>query len=105
CMPCDHLGDGDDPFDYHDHVFSAVPKKNHGAYSALWNLTLVVPAYTGDPAHDQAVSEAYASLLPITSAAAVQALLATAVNGLPIAERINTDYHFLAAIVNANAAR
>ena len=106
CNPCDHGGDGDDFFDYHDHVFSAEPSApGKGDYGPLWRLNFVVPAYNGDAAHDAAVAVAYAGFLPTTSADAVQALLAaTLPDGSPIAERIDVDYVFLAAIVNSHAS-
>lgn len=107
CNPCDHGGDGDDFFDYHDHVFSADPfNAGGGAYGPLWRLNFVIPAITGNAQHDAAVVTLYASYLPTTSAQAVKALLAArlSTDGSPIAELIDVDYVFLAAIVNANAA-
>lgn len=106
CNPCDHAGDGDDFTDYHDHVFSAEPSNpGRGAYGPLWRLNLVVPVLTGEAPHDAAVATLYASRLPVTSAQAVAALLAaTLADGSPIAELIDIDYVFLAAIVNPNAA-
>ena len=105
CNPCDHVGDGDDFFDYHDHVFAGEPSApGQGDYGPLWRLSFVVPAYNGDAAHDAAVGEAYAAFLPVTSADAVQALLAaTLPDGSPIAEWFDVDYVFLAAIVDAHA--
>ncbi len=107
CNPCEHGGDGDDFYDYHDHVFGGQPGTGRGAYGALWQLSFVLPLdKTGDPMHDAAVSVAYASHLPVTSAEAVQKLLtATVPDGSPIAERVLVDYHFLAAIVSPKAAR
>jgi hypothetical protein len=105
CNPCDHGGDGDDPFDYHDHVFAGEPgDPGNGVYGPLWRLSFVVPAYTQDETHNAAVSVAYAAHLPVTSAAAVQALLAAILpDGSPIAEWFDVDFVFRAAIVNANA--
>ena len=106
CNPCDHGGDGDDFFDYHDHVFAAEPSSTgKGAYGPLWRLNLVVPVFNGDLQHDAAVATLYAARLPTTSAAAVKALLAaTLADGSPIAELIDVDYVFLAAIVSSSAA-
>ncbi len=106
CNPCDHAGDGDDFFDYHDHVFAGEPSNpGRGAYGPLWRLNLVVPAVTGDAQHDAAVAVMYAMHLPTTSSGAVKALLAAKLaDGSPIAELIDVDYVFLAAIVNPNAA-
>lgn len=105
CNPCDHLGDGDDIFDYHDHVFSGEPSDPaDDTYRPLWQLTLVVPAYTGDLEHDLAVSEAYAQFLPVTSAAqAAELLSATLDDGSPVANWFVEDYVFRAAIVDDNA--
>lgn len=106
CNPCDHGGDGDDFFDYHDHVFSAEPSNTgRGAYGPLWRLNFVIPAITGNAQHDAAVVTLYASYLPTTSAQAVKALLSARLSdGSPVAELIDVDYVFLAAIVNSNAA-
>jgi len=105
CNPCDHGADGDDFFDYHDHVFAGQPADpGKGEYGPLWRVSLVVPAYTGVAAHDDAVSAAYADFLPVTSGEAVQTLLAaTLPDGSPIAEWFDIDFVFLAAIVNPNA--
>ena len=105
CNPCDHGGDGDDFFDYHDHVFGADPfNTGGGAYGALWRLNFVVPAVNGNLAHDAAVNTMYASFLPRTSADAVKALLAAKLSdGSPLAELIDVDYVFLVAIVDPNA--
>ena len=105
CNPCDHGGDGDDFFDYHDHVFAGAPgHSGHGAYGPLWRLGFVVPSYNGNSTHDTAVSAAYAAHLPVTSAAEVQALLAaTLPDGSAIAEFFDVDYVFRAAIVSPNA--
>jgi hypothetical protein len=106
CNPCDHVGDGDDFSDYHDHVFSAEPSQpGRGGYSPLWQLNLIAPAYTGNAVHDLAVSVVYASFLPIKSAEGVAELLAaTMPDGSPVAEQFVEDYVFLAAIVNENAS-
>lgn len=106
CNPCDHGGDGDDYFDYHDHVFAAEPANpGGGEYTALWLLHFVVPAYTGNAALDAEISTAYAAYLPVKSVAEIQILLAvTLPDGSPIAMQIDTDYAFLVAIVDSNAA-
>ena len=106
CNPCDHGGDGDDFFDYHDHVFSAEPAHpGGGEFTALWLLHFVVPAYTGNAALDAEISAAYAAYLPVKSVADIQILLAaTLPDGSPIAMQIDTDYAFLVAIVDSSAA-
>jgi hypothetical protein len=106
CNPCDHLGDGDDFSDYHDHVFAGEPSApRKGTYGPLWRLNLVMPAYTGETEHDLAVSAAYAAFLPITSEGAALALLeATMEDGSPIAVMESIDYVFLAAIVSSSAS-
>jgi hypothetical protein len=105
CNPCDHGGDGDDFFDYHDHVFAGQPgDPGKGEYGPLWRLSFVVPAYTGVLAHDIEVSAAYASYLPVKSGEDVQTLLAaTLEDGSPIAEWFDVAFVFRAAIVNPNA--
>ena len=75
-------------------------------YRPLWQLSFVVPAYTGDPEHDVAVSAAYASYLPVKSAAGVEELLsATLEDGTPVADWFAVDYVFRAAIVSDKAKR
>ena len=106
CVECDHLGDGDDWYDYHDHVFSGAPSQpGKEGYAPLWQLNLVTPAYNGDLEHDALVTEVYATFLPAKSSDEVAALLdATLDDGSPVAALEVTDYVFLAAIVNAKAA-
>ncbi len=105
CNSCDHGGDGEDFFDYHDHVFSGEPSQpGKGEYGPLWRLNFVLPVYNGNPVHDTAVSKAYAKFLPATSAQAVFALLAaTLPDGSRLADLVAVDYVFLAAIVSPNA--
>src|ERR1051325_1575210 len=53
CNPCDHGGNGDDMFDYHDHLFMGSPSTHQtGAFGAIWRVDFILPAYTGEPAHD-----------------------------------------------------
>jgi hypothetical protein len=108
CNPCDHVGDGDSPDDYHDHVFSAEPSQpEKGGYGPLWSLSLVLPNSTGNPTENAAIAAAYAKFLPTTSAQQVVALLAAKLpnTSIPLAVRVDIDYVFLAAIVNSNASR
>jgi hypothetical protein len=68
CDYCDHFGNGEDAFDYHDHVLSRLPSRAANAAGAVyWSVVHISPAYTGDARHDAAVSAAYADLLPATS--------------------------------------
>lgn len=110
CNPCDHSGDGIDFTDYHDHVLDSIPSKpGHGEYSPLWHVFAVVPnvsyATGGNPANDAAISAAYASHLPATSEAAVDALLDATLPGtnIPIAIEIDTEFYFLCAVVSPRA--
>jgi hypothetical protein len=107
CNPCDHVGDGDDMYDYHDHVFAGEPSKpGGGTYGPLWRLNIVEPAYTGNTQHDVQVAFAYAARLPVKSGQAVQDLLAQRLpDGTPVARLIDVEYVFLAAFVNSNAGR
>ena len=110
CNPCDHEGDGIDAVDFHDHVLAGMPSSpGHGAFTPLWHVFLVLPAYIGTPAaaaHDAAVTKAYAAHLPAKSVAAVNALEnSTLADGSPVAVEIDTHFYFLCAVVNANAAR
>src|ERR1043165_6751020 len=91
CNPCDHEGDGIDFFDFHDHVLDSVPADpGHGEFRTLWHVFGVAPAYSfftgGDPANDDAIGAAYASRLPATSEATVDALVASTLpDGTPVA--------------------
>lgn len=106
CDPCDHDGNGIDFLDYHDHVLDSMPgDPGHGEYTALWHVWAVVPAYNHEPAHDALVNAAYASRLPAKSEQAVDALVASRLDdGSPVAVEVNTDFYFVCAVVNQNAA-
>ncbi|HEV2104517.1 MAG TPA: hypothetical protein VGU27_02220 [Candidatus Eisenbacteria bacterium] len=107
CNPCDHDGNGIDAEDFHDHILDSMPSSpGHGAFTPLWHVYVIVPAYSGDATHDAAVSAAYAAQLPTRSEAAVNALLASHDgNGAPLAVKIDTQFYFLCAVVSPNAAR
>ena len=107
CNPCDHEGNGIDFTDFHDHVLDSTPGwPGHGEFSPLWHVFVVVPAYTGDPVHDAAVTAAYAAQLPVTSEEDVDALLDTHLaDGSPVAIEIDTNFYFLCSVVSANAAK
>lgn len=105
CNPCDHVGDGIDFTDFHDHILDSIPSSpGHGEFSPLWHVFVIVPAYSfftgGNPANDAAISAAYGAFLPTTSEAAVDALLDS---GLAI--EIDTHFYFLCAVVSPHAAR
>jgi hypothetical protein len=106
CNPCDHDGNGIDLLDFHDHVLDSMPgNPGHGEFSPLWHLFFVIPNYTGDAAHDAAVGDAYAAVLPAKSEVAVDALLAMRLgDGSPVAVEIDTQFYFLCAVVSPNAA-
>ena len=104
CNPCDHQGNGITPDDFHDHVLDSRPSDpGHGEYNALWAVYLIMPNYTGDAAHNTAVNEALKSMLPAKSEDDVNAILATQVDGLPLANKINTHFYFICDVVG-NAA-
>ena len=96
-----------DFIDFHDHVLDSMPgNPGHGEFSPLWHVFLVIPAYNGNAAHDDAVGAAYAAALPTTSEAAVDALLAkTLGDGSPVAVEIDTHFYFLCAVVSPTAAK
>jgi hypothetical protein len=106
CDPCDHDGNGIDFLDFHDHVLDSIPSSpGHGEYSPLWHVFVVVPAYTGNPAHDALVNADYAAQLPATSEAAVYGLVASTLpDGSPVAVMIDTHFYFVCAVVNPHAA-
>jgi hypothetical protein len=68
CNPCDHTGNGIDFTDFHDYVLDSIPSDlGHGEFSPLRHVFLILPDFTGDAAHDAAVSAAYAQALSTTS--------------------------------------
>jgi hypothetical protein len=110
CNPCDHEGNGIDFTDFHDHVLDSMPSSpGHGEFNPNWHVFVVVPAYSfltgGNPANDAAISAAYASYLPTTSEAAVDALLAATLGGHPIAVEIDTGFYFICSVVSDHAAK
>ena len=104
CDPCDHEGNGITPDDFHDHVLDSRPSDpGHGEYNALWRVFVIMPNYTDNEEHNTAVNEMLQSLLPATSEDAVNNLLATEVDGVPIANKINIHFYFICAVVGENA--
>jgi len=104
CNPCDHPGDGITPDDFHDHVLDSRPSDPTGReYNALWRVYVIMPNYTSDPAHNEAVNTTLQSMLPAKSEEEVDALLSTEVEGVPLAIEIDTHFYFLCAVVNAHA--
>jgi len=106
CSPCDHEGNGIDFTDYHDHILDSIPSSpGQGEYSPLWHVFVVLPAYTGDAAHDALLTTRYAAHLPAKSEEAVDDLLsATLPDGSPVAIEVDTHFYFICAVVNAHAA-
>ncbi len=104
CNPCDHQGNGVTPDDFHDHVLDSRPSDpGHGEYNALWRVYVIMPNYTSDANHNAAVNAQLKTLLPATSEDAVNVLLATQVDGLPLANKIDTHFYFICAVVSPNA--
>jgi len=104
CNPCDHPGDGPTPDDYHDHILDSEPANpGHGEYNALWRVWVVMPNYTADTDHNTAVNNALKTMLPVKSEDALNDLLATEVDGLPIANKINIHFYFICDVVGAAA--
>lgn len=104
CDPCDHLGNGITPDDFHDHVLDSRPSDpGHGEYNALWRVYVIMPNYTGSADHNTAVNSTLRSMLPAKSEVAVDALLSTQVDGIPLANKIDTHFYFICAVVSANA--
>lgn len=104
CNPCDHMRDGLSPDDYHDHVLDSQPSDPTGReYNALWHVYVIMPNYTADASHNAAVNDKLASMLPAKSEAEVDAITATMVDGLPIANEIDTHFYFLCAVVGQGA--
>jgi hypothetical protein len=104
CNPCDHQGNGITPDDFHDHVLDSRPSDpGHGEYNALWRVYLIMPNYTGDADHNAAVNSELESLLPVQSEDGVDMLLSTQVDGMPLANKIDTHFYFICDVVGGHA--
>jgi hypothetical protein len=101
CNPCDHQGNGIDPTDFHDHVLDSIPSNpGHGEFNPLWHVFLIVPKGFFSPAGSlPATLTAYRSMLPMKSEQAIDDAITAGV-----AEKIDTQFYFLCAVVNANAS-
>lgn len=101
CTYCDHNGNGQDAWDYHDHVMADRPARaDNAAGEVYWSVEHVRPAATGDAGRDAEVARAYADLLPARSEREVRALLgATLEDGTPLAEVVDTGFFFRGPIV------
>jgi len=102
CNPCDHAGNGIDPTDFHDHTLSGLPQNHAGGRQnpPVFHLFQVLPAYTGDQAHDALVTAAYAGHLPAKSNAAVAALLSAKLNdGSPVATISDLNLQLTAPVI------
>ena len=62
-----------------------------------------MPNYTASADHNAAVDSMLKSMLPATSEDAVNTLLSTQVEGIPLAIKIDTQFYFICAVVSANA--
>lgn len=101
CTYCDHNGDGENAWDYHDHVLADLPTEaQNAAGEVYWHVHHVLPVYTEDATKDAQISAAYAKKLPAQSGEAVRDLLgSTLADGTPIAEVIDTNYVFTAPLI------
>ncbi len=100
CFFCDHTGDGENAWDYHDHVLSGLPNRRENEDGDVyWYVLHVQPNTNGDAAHDAEVAEQYADKLPASSMRDVRRLLAATLDdGSPIARTIDTTYVFTAPL-------
>jgi hypothetical protein len=104
CNPCDHQGDGITPDDFHDHILDSEPSDPTGReYNALWRVFVIMPNYTASEDHNAAVNAMYQTMLPTMSEDDVNTLLTTQVDGAPLANKIDTHFYFICAVVGANA--
>ncbi len=104
CNPCDHDGNGIDFLDFHDHVLDSSPGDT--GYRGPWHVWAVVPAYNGVASHDAAIGALYKAHLPLMSETAVLDFAAmTLADGSPVAIKVDTNFYFLCAVVNANAVK
>jgi hypothetical protein len=95
CNYCDHAQNGEDAADYHDHVLAPPDRRANAAGRVTWHVYDVVPAYTGDPDHDAAVSAAIAGRLPVQSVGQVSRLaLRRMPDGSSIVRVVDTGVEF-----------
>lgn len=101
CNYCDHGGDGENAWDYHDHVLGARPSAaQNAAGEVYWHVLHILPAYTENAAKDVEIAAAYAEKLPAMSVEAVRDLLrSTLADGTPLAQVVDTNYVFTAPLI------
>jgi hypothetical protein len=101
CNYCDHNGDGENAWDYHDHVLSVLPNKEDNKLGEVyWHVLHILPAYTGRAAKDAEIIATYAAQLPVQSGEAARKLLETKLaDGTPIATFVDTNYVFTAPLI------
>ncbi len=100
CNYCDHFGDGENAWDYHDHVLASLPSTAQNQAGVVhWHVLHVRPTSTGDASQDAEIAAAYADRLPVTSSQTVRELLdSTLADGTPLAEVVDTEYVFTAPL-------
>jgi len=96
CTYCDHISNGKDAYDFHDHVLASLPTRAQNSYgNVYWRVHHVSPAYTGNARRDAAIGRRYASLLPAQSAEEVRRLLdARLGDGARVAKNVDTGFYF-----------
>lgn len=96
CFYCDHAGDGENAWDFHDHVLSALPDEEvNAAGDVYWTVAHIQPAYSENDRLAAEISAAYAALLPADSADEVDRLVQARLDdGTPIARVIDTGFVF-----------
>jgi hypothetical protein len=96
CDYCDHAGDGADASDFHDHLLGRRPDPAANAAGRVtWQVSDVVPGYTGEARTDAAVTEAYAAYLPVRSIRELRRLLAArTADGTAVARVVDTGIVF-----------
>lgn len=101
CNFCDHGSDGENAWDYHDHVLADLPTEEANAAGEVhWYVMHVRPAYGEDEVVNADITAAYAARLPARSEREVKALLgATLTDGTPVAEAVDTQYTFTAPLI------
>ncbi len=102
CNYCDHFGDGQNAWDFHDHILDGLPNQvDNSAKAVYWNVFHIQPAYSkeGNTSKDANISRAYAALLPAQSSNDVKRLTeAKLPDGTLIARVIDVKYTFNAVL-------
>jgi hypothetical protein len=101
CTYCDHFGDGENAWDFHDHVLASLPTQEQNETGEVyWHVFHIAPSYTGEAITDAAITETYLGFLPAQSAEEVDTLSKAALpDGTAIAQVVDVGYVFAGPLI------